>query len=49
MDRPFNIVVVRLLRDEVKVAETIAKRCARGLELRSFLLLGGCDQHQGDG
>lgn len=40
MDKPFDVVVVRLLRDGGTIAKTIAKSVAQFHKLRGFFLLG---------
>ena len=52
MNRPFDILVVRMLRNEGTIAKAIAESVAQSRKLRSFFLVGGCgprNQHQGDG
>ena len=52
MDKPFDVVVVGLLRSVGTIAKAIAKSFTQLRKLRSFFLLGGCrphNQHQGDG
>jgi len=45
MDRPFDIVVVGLLRDQVRTTvKAIAERLTQFRELRSFFLLGDVDR-----
>lgn len=50
MDRPFDVVVVKLLRNDGTITKTIAKSFAEFRKLPSFFLFGVCgpyNQHQG--
>jgi len=52
MNRPFDFLIVKLLRNEGTIAKAIAKSVAQLRKLRSFFLVEGCgprNQHQEDG
>ena len=44
MDRPFDVIVVGLLRNQATIAKEIVKDVTQFRELRGFLLFGGTDR-----